>query len=100
MELPIELEWHIIKFMRHPLADTFINDSGVRSALEHLSEWEDVYEGIEEFNFKEVMFSHVLCKEEVFDDSRFEEWQQDWNWSNKYKAERAAANAHGLGLFS
>lgn len=55
-DLPEGVQWNVMKFMRHPVAELFLNDAGVKSALDHISEWETVYEGIEDFNFQ----CHVL----------------------------------------
>ena len=34
MCLPQEIEWNIIKFMRHPVADSFLNDQDVDSTID------------------------------------------------------------------
>ncbi len=31
--LPIEIQWHIFKFMRHPMADAFMNAEQVKVAM-------------------------------------------------------------------
>ena len=32
--LPSEIQWKIIKFMRHPVADAFLNSEQVKEAME------------------------------------------------------------------
>ena len=67
--LPSEIQWNVLKYMRHPIAELFLNDNGVQSALEHVGEWENEYENYPEFNFNYVMFSHVLCHPMAEDDT-------------------------------
>ena len=42
--LPSEIEWHIIKFMRHPVADTFNNHMKEMKELDLSSDDSDDYE--------------------------------------------------------
>ena len=59
---PTEIEWNVLKYLRHPIAELFLNDKGVMSAIKHVEDWGYVYEDYPGFNFNYVMFSHVLYK--------------------------------------
>ena len=48
--------------MARPVAELSLNDNGVRSALKHVSDYEDEYETFTELNFQFVMFVHLLHK--------------------------------------
>ncbi len=60
--LPIEIQWKIFKFMRHPVADVFMNAEQVKKAIElaHYNANQNMWNGEQEQERWRVVFQRIL----------------------------------------
>ena len=56
MELPEEVEWNIIKFMRHPAADAILDEISFYNSLEWPPELKNEVPCFHEIFFQKIMF--------------------------------------------